>query len=228
MTDNINNPKRDWSHSEFTDESLKKRLELCSKPEGESGLELAHKMNQEHSSLVSWALDMYLKDSDFSNKKALDIGCGGGATLKALHRRFETLELCGIDYSSDMVELASKETAGFASIREGSVLNLPYMECEFDLVTAVETAYFWPDIVESFKGVLKTLKTSGKFFIIHEMYDDRDNTEYAERNNRITTLSSLNLFTPEGLKEKLIEAGFKKVTYSTLPENNWICYSSTK
>ena len=83
MTNNINNPKRDWSHSEFTDEWLKKRLELCSKPEGESGLELAHKMNQEHSSLVSWALDMYLKDSDFSNKKALDIGCGGGGNSKS-------------------------------------------------------------------------------------------------------------------------------------------------
>ena len=217
------NKDKEWNHSEHTDEWLKDRLQLCEKPQGESGIELGQSMNEEHSKLVSWALDNYPLSTSHG-QKALDIGCGGGATIKAINKRYQKLELYGIDYSKDMVNLATSLLGNSAKITEGSVTNLPYQDNEFDLITAVETMYFWPDIVNSLKNVYKTLKDTGKFIIIHEMYDDNEDMTYKDRNLRIAKLSNLQLFTAEALKSNLIKAGFTKIEYSTIPENNWISY----
>ncbi len=223
----MDNKDKEWNHSEYTDEWLKDRLQLCEKPQGEAGIELAQSMNEEHSRVVSWALDNYPPNVS-PGQKALDIGCGGGATIKAIRKRYSELELYGIDYSKDMVNLATSVLGGNAKIIEGSVSNLPYQNNEFDLITAVETIYFWPDIINSLKNVYKALKTTGEFIIIHEMYDDNDNTTYKSRNTRIAKLSNLQLFTADALKSNLIKAGFSEIEYSTVPENNWIAYLAKK
>ena len=186
-----------------SDSYLEDRLKLCRKPEGDAGITLAHEMNQTHSGLVKWALDICLGKT-VKGEKALDIGCGGGATLEALHTRYPSLTLNGIDYSADMVRLSTERLKNIASISHGSVSELPYQNCEFDLITAVETTYFWPDLNNSFRNVHNILQKSGQFIIIQEMYDDRENEQFSERNQRILSLSKMQVFTPEGLKQILL------------------------
>ena len=126
-----------------------------------------------------------------------------------------------------MVDLASKHTIDFALIREGNVCDLPYPKEQFDLITAVETLYFWQPLKKALANIHQTLKKNGKFIIIHEMYNDPENNMFKERNKRIQKLSSLSLFTPQELADILNESGFK-TTYSLLEENNWIVYSAEK
>ena len=75
----------------------------------------------------------------------LDIGCGGGATLKRLLKRSRGAKVYGIDISEESVTKAIKVNADVIDkqvfVQQGSAAELPYEDRTFDLVTAVETVY---------------------------------------------------------------------------------------
>ena len=52
---------------------------------------------------------------------------------------------------------------------------LPFDDEKFDVVTAVETYYFWPDKLEGLKEINRTLKHGGKILLIFEMLKTDDN-----------------------------------------------------
>ena len=47
-------------------------------------------------------------------------------------------------------------------------MKLPFGNEAFDIITAFETIYFWPNINEAFKQVYRVLKGSGTFMICNE------------------------------------------------------------
>ena len=51
---------------------------------------------------------------------------------------------------------------------EGAVAELPFGKDTFDMVTAFETIYFWPDIEHCFNEVKRVLKDGGVFAIVNE------------------------------------------------------------
>ena len=100
----------------------------------------------------------------------LDIGCGGGATLQRLLKRSEGSTVYGIDISEESVAKAKKVNAEVLDkrvfITQGSAEKLPYEDGKFDLVTAVETVYFWPNLPDCLQEVRRVLKQGGKFAIL--------------------------------------------------------------
>jgi SAM-dependent methyltransferase len=54
-------------------------------------------------------------------------------------------------------------------IEQGSVAALPFPDCTFDIVTAVETHYCWPDL-PNVREILRVLKPGGTFALIAETY----------------------------------------------------------
>ncbi len=53
-------------------------------------------------------------------------------------------------------------------IEQGNVMELPYETGKFDLVTAFETVYFWPDLKQSFSEVYRVLKPGGMFMFFQK------------------------------------------------------------
>ena len=92
----------------------------------------------------------------------LDIGCGGGATLKRLLKRSKDSQVYGIDISDESVAKARKVNRALLDkqvfIQQGSAVKLPYEDAKFDLVTAVETVYFWPNLPNCLQEVRRVLK----------------------------------------------------------------------
>ena len=43
-----------------------------------------------------------------------------------------------------------------------SVSDLPFSDNSFDIVTAIETYYFWPDKLKNLKEIYRVLKKDGK------------------------------------------------------------------
>ena len=135
------------------------------KPEGKLGNIQLKSMNKEHTPVSIWGLKhLNLSPDDI----VLDIGCGGGMNINRMAQTAK--KVYGVDYSIESVNL-SKEVneeyikEGKVEIYEGNVLKLPFEDNSFDVVTAFETVYFWPDIMKSFGEVKRVLKPGGMFLI---------------------------------------------------------------
>ena len=54
-------------------------------------------------------------------------------------------------------------------IIEGSVEKIAFTNSFFDLVTAFETYYFWPNLPDDFKEINRVLKIGGKLLLVNEL-----------------------------------------------------------
>lgn len=184
---------------------MNKFLQNTRKPEGFFGRMILRGMNSGHTPLSSWAL-AFLHPAP--NAHVLDVGCGGGANVARL------LQLCpqgfvdGIDYSSESVAFSKKKNAAVlgkrCEIKQGDVGALPYEASAFDLVTAFETVYFWPDLAKAFGEVLRVLKPGGQFLVVCEMGNPADTT-WTSR------IDGMTVYAGEDLKERLLGAGFSAI-----------------
>ena len=145
------------------------------KPSGRLGRAVVGRMNLSHASLTDWGLEHVRIEPSFT---MLDVGCGGGRTIHVLAARAPNGRVYGIDYSEASVE-ASRETnqsavaAGRVEIQQGSVSKLPFADAMFDLVTAVETHYYWPDLPNDAREIARVLKPGGTLVVIAEAYKGR-------------------------------------------------------
>ena len=124
-------------------------------------------MNLCHAPLTNWGLS--LLDIQ-EGRTMLDIGCGGGATLRRLLKRSKGGMVYGIDISEESVAKARKVNAAVLDkqvfVTQGSAEKLPYEDWKFDLVTAVETIYFWPNLPQCLQEVRRVLKPGGHLSIV--------------------------------------------------------------
>lgn len=135
------------------------------KPKGKLGKIQLKSMNKEHTPVSLWGL----KHLDINpDDIILDVGCGGGINVKRMAEKAK--KVYGIDYSIESVNLSREVNYqeiydGKVEIQKGNVKSLPYDDNTFDIVTAFETVYFWPDIEKCFGEVKRVLKPGGTFLI---------------------------------------------------------------
>jgi SAM-dependent methyltransferase len=84
-------------------------------------------------------------------------------------------KVVGLDYSAASVAVsrdtnADDVAAGRVHIEQGSVAALPFPGCTFDVVAAVETHYYWPDLPANLREIRRVLKPGGMFTLIAETY----------------------------------------------------------
>jgi ubiquinone/menaquinone biosynthesis C-methylase UbiE len=141
------------------------------KPCGAGGWFLISTMNLGHGPVSRWGLqNLDIRPGDH----VLDIGCGGGRNVARLLKRAAEGRVCGLDYSEVCVEKTKRLNRravreGRAEIRLGSVSANPWPDNSFDVVTAFETVYFWPDFAKDAQEVRRVLKPGGVFFICNEI-----------------------------------------------------------
>ena len=144
----------------------------CARPEGFLGRCMLRFMNFGHAPLTNWGLDHVAFHEGMT---MLDIGCGGGATLKRLLKRSPDGKVYGIDISAESVAKAknvNKRVLGSqVFVEQGSADSLPWEKQKFDVVTAVETVYFWPNLPKCFQEVKRVLKPGGQFAIMLEVIE---------------------------------------------------------
>ncbi len=120
----------------------------CQKPHGWLGRLILRNMNSRHSRVTDWGLSHV---SVGKQETILDVGCGGGKTISKLAARASEGKVYGVDFSKESVVVASKVNrrsieSGSVEIREASVSELPFSNDFFDLVTAIETHFWWSDL----------------------------------------------------------------------------------
>ncbi len=177
-------------------------------PTGEQGRKIAALMNEHHYQLTSWGLS-HVKIPQAS--VILDVGVGGGRTVGKLANLAVDGRVFGIDYSRDMVEYSKSQNQrlvveGKISLLQGVVQNLSFPNDFFDLVTAVETYYFWPNLPQAFREINRVLKAGGKLLIISEMVKDG---RYEVENAEMIAKVHVKLYSTLELQVMLEREGFK-------------------
>ena len=197
-------------------------LKHCRKPEGWLGGLVAWRMNSSHAGLTEWGLS---RVSPGPSDTILDIGCGGGGTIHRLAKLAPLGNVSGIDYSRTSVEVSRRKNkalivAGRVDVRHGTVSDLPYPEATFDLATAVETHYFWPDLVADLREVLRVLKPGGTLIMVGEAYLGG---RYDERIGEWIELTDMVCYSVEELDDALSNAVYTRIEISVDDERGWIC-----
>ena len=194
-----------------------------SKPRGFIGSLMLSHMNRNHGPSAQWGLS-HIQPPEGAN--VLDIGCGGGANMARL------MELCprgfvtGMDYSPLSVD-ASKDynrkalAAGRGMVLRGDVSHLAFPRGIFDLVTAFETIYFWPQPDHCFHNIWKTLKDGGQFLICNTSAgEDEDVYKWARK------IDGMVVYKVPALEAMLKKAGFSRV--ETDIKGSWLTMVATK
>ena len=199
-------------------------FENTKKPEGLGGKIMLAMMNSGHGKLADWGMSFLGLSTDAA---VLDCGCGGGANLCKLLKRCPNGTVTGIDYSSVSVEKSKKLNAktiseGRCCVLETSVAVLPFEDNKFDVVTAFETVYFWPGLVDCFREVYRVTKTGGIFLICNEATGDTD------KNDKWTQLiDGMTIYRDAQLKTALREAGFTNIQIHK-NKKDWLCVTGQK
>jgi len=195
----------------------------CRKPTDRAGRVVLQRMNESHAAVTQWGLSHVEIGEDFT---ILDVGCGGGRTIDRLASIATKGKVLGVDYSEESVATARETNAnsiaqGRVAVEQASVSQLPFPDAAFDLVTAVETHYYWPDLPRDVREVMRVLEPGGKFVIIAETYRGRRN-DWMYRPTMTLVLRAAYL-TPDQHRALLVDAGYVGVQVFEEKAKGWIC-----
>lgn len=202
---------------------MMKRLALnYQNPKGVLGNLTLHKMNHHHKPLMDWTFQKLALRFDF---KALDIGCGGGKMIKRLAKLLPYGKVYGLDLSPLSVRHSKWENLRnvrrhTVKIVEGDVCKLPFKSNNFDLITAIETIYYWQEPERGFQEVLRVLKPGGKFVIACELSEN--GKTLPKKWSHIGEEVSLYLPSAKDLKQKLLDLGFLCVQSKMHSKYGWL------
>lgn len=200
------------------------RPNQCSKPTGWLGRFSLWRMNKSHSKLTDWGLAHICVEKDYT---VLDAGCGGGRTVSKLAAMATEGKVYGVDYSEESVAAtktlnAGSIGAGRVEVRHGSVSQLPFSGDMFDVVTAVETHFWWPNLPGDMREIFRVVKRGGKFIIIAEVYKGA-RTVTSRLAENMASRTGMTLLSEEEHRGLFANTGYTDVQTIKKPEKGWIC-----
>lgn len=147
------------------------------------------------------------------NYRILEIGYGGGSTIKNLLALNKNLEIHGIDISKESYRTAQRIHSdsirkGSVQLKIGNVENMPYQNNYFDRIFAIQTHIFWKDIKKSFQEVYRVLSSNSTLIIASE----KEKIHYHMTDYR----------TSHEFSQLLTSIGFSKIEEKQ--NRNWILY----
>ncbi len=195
------------------------------KPDRFAGRFFAWLMNGSHAALTDWAFT-HLEIPEEAT--ALDIGCGGGRTIEKLAAR--AAQVYGIDHAAGSVAASrahnrKRIAEARVHVQQGSVEQLPFPGQMFDVVTAVETQYYWPDLPGDMKEILRVLKPGGRLMVVAENYKGARNDAILGPVMKLLGSSRLSIDDHRAL---FLAAGFENVEIYEERQRGWLCAMAQK
>lgn len=134
--------------------------------------------------------------------------------------RLTRAEVGAVDHSPTAVDRTRRlNTADVARgrlrVMEGSAEALPFRSACFDVVTAFETVYFWPDLETGLREAVRVLRSRGRLVVADEFADRRSAGAWAER-------LAMRVPDARALTAACRAAGFARTTAERHPRRGWL------
>uniref|UniRef100_Q024W5 Methyltransferase type 11 n=1 Tax=Solibacter usitatus (strain Ellin6076) TaxID=234267 RepID=Q024W5_SOLUE len=192
-------------------------LNQVRKPTRWTGRFFVWMMNLSHSALTDWGLTHITIGRNFT---ILDVGCGGGRTIGKLSAQAIEGMVHGVDYANGSVAASrAAMKSGRVAITQASVSQLPFPDNTFDLVTAVETQYYWPDLVRDMQEILRVLKPGGTLLVIAESYAK------GKHGTKFLNFARLSV---EEQRERFSTSGYQRIQIFEERKQGWLCATGIK
>jgi ubiquinone/menaquinone biosynthesis C-methylase UbiE len=146
----------------------------------------------------------------------LDIGFGGGKTIRKMVKLAPNGLVAGIDISDAMLKRGNKSfreliSKGKVEIKEGSVSKIPFEDNQFEKVSTVNTIFFWPEPAVGMMEIIRVLKPKGRLVLTYFTREMFHWTQYGVK-----------MYPEEQLSQFLSQAGFidievKHIEHPLLP-----------
>ena len=200
------------------------RVSQCQKPRGWLGRFVLRNMNSRHSKVTDWGLGHVRIEPHYT---VLDVGCGGGRTLCKLAGVAAQGKAYGVDYSEESVASSKRTNAHWIAmdrveVQHGSVSQLPFPEGMFDLVTAVETHFWWPNLPTDMREIYRVLKPGGRLVVIAEVYKGA-NTTVAKLAEKYASKTGMTLLNIDEHRALFVNAGYSEVQIIKERDKGWMC-----
>jgi ubiquinone/menaquinone biosynthesis C-methylase UbiE len=196
----------------------------CQRPSGWFGRFVLWRMNASHSRLTDWALGHVVVEKRFT---ILDVGCGGGRTVSKLAKSATEGKVYGVDHSETSIASTTRTNArwiavGRVDVRLASVSDLPFADDTFDLVTAVETHFWWPNLSGDMREVQRVLKPGGVLCIAAEVYKGAGTmlSRLAEEHSGRTGMT---LLSADEHRQLFTNSGYSDMQVLERRDKTWIC-----
>lgn len=202
-------------------------LSQAGRPRGWAGRFLVRGMNRAHGPMIDWALSqLSVQDS----RALLDVGCGGGGTLLRLGELAPQAELHGMDFSPESLSVAARTARrlveqGRVFLRAADVSGLPYGDGYFDLIVAFNSHYFWSDLAEGLREIVRVLQPGGTVALAGGEYFGG---KHDKRNRRLASKGRMNCQTLPELRDTLCEAGYSSTEIHEEWNRGWFCVVGRK
>ncbi len=204
-------------------EHLENARRPSSTPEGRSFLDTMN--HGHHAELSAWGLPHLRLEPGFA---CLDVGCGGGANVARLLEHCPEGRVLGVDYSPASVDFASEVNAeaiaeGRCCILPGDVAELPFSDRSFNVATAFETVYFWPEPARAFAEVLRVLKPGGSFLVCNEADGSSPKSDVWD-----DVAGHMKIYAPDEIEALMKASGFEVSSVDRVPEKGWVAVVGTR
>ncbi len=186
----------------MNDETLQSIARQLRKPDGDTGILVAKKMNEGNLQINRYTIEaLRVQESD----QVLEIGMGNGFFVSEILTGHPSVKYFGCDFSLVMVREAERMNESFiAACQAGFFLasaeTLPFDDGMFDKVFSVNTIYFWDDSRVILSEIRRVLKPKGKIIISVRPKATMESLPFVKY--------GFNTFSKEDLKALLIQNSF--------------------
>lgn len=123
-----------------------------------------------------------LRDVRVICNDVLEIGCGNGFTLEQLASKYPDTKFHGLDFSHDLLGIASKRKIANGSFSQGDVRKLEFADHSVDIVYSERcliNLLSWEDQQKGLSEIHRVLRKGGYYFMVESFTDGFDNLNKA-------------------------------------------------
>jgi ubiquinone/menaquinone biosynthesis C-methylase UbiE len=138
--------------------------------------------------------------------RVLDIGCGSGWATRLLAEYAANGRVVGIDISDEMVSLARESSSACPNVefKVASAEHLPFHDDEFTHAFSMESLYYYRDLPQALKEILRVMKPGGLFVAVVDLYWESEATHQWVDHLQVP----VQLLSIDDYRSLFVEAGF--------------------